>query len=144
MLRVVWLSCWQFCMFRLHPIQGVKTLNVMASLPMSGNSFPAGGSCLPAVEMAIEHINARSDVLDGYHLNMTWKDTKVGGKAVRSSFVKYSTVSCCILIVKYISGICMTQLRLLCTLLIRSLYMYVHISFWHCQNLFKISVMRPA
>jgi hypothetical protein len=61
-----------------HPMASrVKTLNMMVTLPMTGQAFPAGGSCFPAIQMAIDTINARSDILDGYDLNVTWRDTKV-------------------------------------------------------------------
>ena len=36
-----------------------------------------GSGVLPAVEMALDHINQRTDVLDGYELKMVWNDTRV-------------------------------------------------------------------
>ncbi|XP_072016481.1 gamma-aminobutyric acid type B receptor subunit 2-like [Amphiura filiformis] len=46
-----------------------------------GGFFSHGGvwdssGVLPAVEMALEHINARSDILPEYDLKMVWNDTK--------------------------------------------------------------------
>ena len=54
-----------------------------------GAFFPLGGGwdgsgVIPAVEMALDHVNARHDILPGYELMMVWKDTQVsfccGGK----------------------------------------------------------------
>ena len=47
-----------------------------------GGFFSHGGTwdssgILPAVEMAIDHINAREDILPGYELRMVWNDTQV-------------------------------------------------------------------
>ena len=46
-------------------------------LPMTGSGWPGGGACLPAVEMALRHINSRAGLLDGYNLTYTYVDTKV-------------------------------------------------------------------
>ena len=58
---------------------GDKVLNLMGFLPMTGDVLPCGGACLPALEMAVSHINARDDILPGYRLNLVWEDTKVSG-----------------------------------------------------------------
>ena len=47
-----------------------------------GAFFPVGGDwdgsgIIPAVEMALDHINAREDILTDYELRMVWNDTKV-------------------------------------------------------------------
>ena len=55
----------------------VKDLNLMGFIPMTGENWPGGGACLPAIEMAIRHVNARSDILEAYKLNLIWKDSKV-------------------------------------------------------------------
>ncbi len=36
-----------------------------------------GSGCVPAIEMALEHINARKDILPEYELRAVWADTKV-------------------------------------------------------------------
>ncbi len=36
-----------------------------------------GSGILPAVEMALDHINERQDVLPEYELRMVWNDTQV-------------------------------------------------------------------
>ncbi len=36
-----------------------------------------GSGILPAVEMALDHINENADVLPGYELKMVWNDTRV-------------------------------------------------------------------
>ena len=43
----------------------------------SFNTEPDTSGILPAVEMALDHINNNSDVLSGYELKMEWKDIKV-------------------------------------------------------------------
>ena len=47
-----------------------------------GAFFPFGGGwdasgIIPAVEMALDDINARTDILPGYELRMVWNDTQV-------------------------------------------------------------------
>ena len=41
-----------------------------------GNAWDTSG-ILAAVEMAIEHVNDRQDILTDYELKMVWNDTKV-------------------------------------------------------------------
>ena len=36
-----------------------------------------GSGVLPAVDMALDHINAKEDVLPEYELRMVWNDTQV-------------------------------------------------------------------
>ncbi|KAL5007635.1 hypothetical protein ScPMuIL_016441 [Solemya velum] len=47
----------------------------MGLLPMKGTYWPGGGACLPALEMAIDDVNSRADILNGYDLNLTWMDS---------------------------------------------------------------------
>ena len=42
-----------------------------------GGTWDASG-ILPAVQMAIDHINERPDILPDYELRMVWNDTQVG------------------------------------------------------------------
>ena len=47
-----------------------------------GAFFPFGGGwdgsgIIPVVEMALDDINAREDILPGYELRMVWNDTQV-------------------------------------------------------------------
>ena len=55
----------------------ITDLYLMGLLPMSGETWPNGGVCLPPMEMAIRHVNEREDLLPGYRLNLVWKDTAV-------------------------------------------------------------------
>ncbi|CAB3400199.1 unnamed protein product [Caenorhabditis bovis] len=54
------------------------TLHIGGTFPMeSGSGGWAGGeACLPAVEMALEDVNSRHDILPGYVLNMTNHNSK--------------------------------------------------------------------
>ena len=54
-----------------------KDLYLMGLLPMTGDTWPGGGACLPPMEMAVRQINDREDILSGYRLNLIWKDTAV-------------------------------------------------------------------
>jgi hypothetical protein len=62
---------------QLGKFEELKVLNMMGFLPMGGNILPFGHSCLPSMDMAMEHIDARTDILDGYKLSLTWRDTEV-------------------------------------------------------------------
>ena len=55
----------------------MKDLYLMGLIPMTGDTWPGGGVCLPPMEMAIRHVNEREDILPGYRLNLIWKDTAV-------------------------------------------------------------------
>ena len=62
-----------------------------------GAFFPVGGDwdgsgIIPAVEMALDHINAREDILTDYELRMVWNDTKVSNPCV-CSFQNYNTTN---------------------------------------------------
>ena len=55
----------------------LKELPVMGCLPMTGTVWTGGGACLPAIQMALRHINERTDILAGYELTYSWADTQV-------------------------------------------------------------------
>lgn len=61
----------------------VQTLHIAGLFPMSGTGGWIGGSgCLPAAMMALDDVNARQDLLPGYKLEMTYKDSQCNpGKA---------------------------------------------------------------
>lgn len=63
----------------------VQTLHIAGLFPMSGTGGWIGGSgCLPAALMALDDVNARSDLLPGYKLELTYKDSQCNpGKAAR-------------------------------------------------------------
>lgn len=44
---------------------------------MSG-SWAGGQGCLPAVQMALEDVNSRDDILPEYRLHMDYNDSQVG------------------------------------------------------------------
>ncbi len=44
-----------------------------------------GGGVIVAVEMGLDHINARQDILRGYELKMVWNDTGVSRKVSYNS-----------------------------------------------------------
>ena len=56
----------------------VKTLTLEGFLPMTGKGWNGGGACLPAVMMALRHVNQRVGLLDGYNITYHWVDTQVG------------------------------------------------------------------
>ena len=61
----------------LSPCSCKKDLYLMGMLPMSGELWPGGGACLPPMEIALQQINERDDILPDYKLNLIWKDTAV-------------------------------------------------------------------
>ena len=44
---------------------------------MTGKGWTGGGACLPAVLMALRHVNERAGLLDDYNVTYTWVDTQV-------------------------------------------------------------------
>uniref|UniRef100_A0A8R1DI18 G_PROTEIN_RECEP_F3_4 domain-containing protein n=2 Tax=Caenorhabditis japonica TaxID=281687 RepID=A0A8R1DI18_CAEJA len=69
-VRSSWLLLWgSIAWVSAEPV----TLHIGGTFPMeSGSGGWAGGeACLPAVEMALEDVNSRHDILPGYTLNMT-------------------------------------------------------------------------
>ena len=54
-----------------------KDVFIMGLLPMGGTGWPAGGALLLAANMALEHINNRTDVLNGYNLKLIVGDSQV-------------------------------------------------------------------
>ena len=55
----------------------LKELYLQGFLPMTGTGWTGGGACLPAVLMALRHVNGRAGLLDEYNLNYSWVDTQV-------------------------------------------------------------------
>ncbi|XP_045204185.2 gamma-aminobutyric acid type B receptor subunit 1-like [Mercenaria mercenaria] len=57
--------------------EGLKDRNITIGgiFPMSG-SWAGGQGCLPAVQMALEDVNLRDDILPEYHLNMDFDDSQ--------------------------------------------------------------------
>lgn len=55
----------------------VKILNIMGLLPMTGEKWSGGGACLTATHMALRHVNERTDILQEYKLDLTWRDGQV-------------------------------------------------------------------
>ena len=54
-----------------------KKLSLLGLLPMTGSGWTGGGACLPAVQMALRHVNQRSGLLDDYSLTYSWADSQV-------------------------------------------------------------------
>ncbi|XP_021367272.1 gamma-aminobutyric acid type B receptor subunit 1-like [Mizuhopecten yessoensis] len=52
-----------------------KNLTIGGIFPMSG-SWAGGIGCLPAIEMALEDVNKRMDILEEYHLHMQSDDSE--------------------------------------------------------------------
>lgn len=61
-----------------RPIYATHTLYIGGLFPMSGSSVAsAGKTLLPISELAIDMVNNRTDVLNGYRLQLIWNDTQV-------------------------------------------------------------------
>jgi hypothetical protein len=61
----------------VNTTEELKTLNAVAFLSQTGTIWPGGWACQAAMQMALDHIEDREDILDGYTINMTWTDTQV-------------------------------------------------------------------
>lgn len=63
----------------------LKTLHIAGFFPMTGTGGWIGGSgCLPAAMMALDDVNARTDLLPGYKLELSYEDSQCNpGKAAR-------------------------------------------------------------
>ena len=57
----------------------VRDIHVVGLFPLSGEGAEAslGRGVLPAVRLALQHVEQSPDVLPGYNLTTTWNDTKV-------------------------------------------------------------------
>ncbi|XP_045169714.2 gamma-aminobutyric acid type B receptor subunit 1-like [Mercenaria mercenaria] len=74
---------WQFprisLILTVIQVSGVSTLrdlNVLGFLSITGESWNGGDSCLTAIHMAIDDVNANQDILNGYNLTYKWFDSK--------------------------------------------------------------------
>ncbi|XP_067670378.1 gamma-aminobutyric acid type B receptor subunit 1-like [Haliotis asinina] len=54
---------------------GLRNLTILGLFPLTGG-WGGGESALTAAEMALDHINARTDILPNYNLIMEWRNTK--------------------------------------------------------------------
>ena len=54
-----------------------KELRLLGLLPMTGDGWSGGISCLPALQMALEDVNKTENILQEYNLTYHWIDTKV-------------------------------------------------------------------
>ena len=98
-IGVMKLVCLQICIFiyKLTVMAAytdmVKTLTLHGFLPMTGKGWTGGGACLPAVLMALRHVNERPGLLDGYNLTYSWVDTQVGAMMMMiCCFVSFLTL----------------------------------------------------
>lgn len=62
-----------------HPSPERRAVYIGALFPMSGG-WPGGQACQPAVEMALEDVNSRRDILPDYELKLIHHDSKVAGR----------------------------------------------------------------
>lgn len=53
------------------------TIKLLGLLPMTGKGWVGGGSCVLPSQLAVQDINANSDILDGYTLAYDYIDTEV-------------------------------------------------------------------
>ncbi len=59
-----------------------KDIFIGGFYPLSGPFSDWGQGCLPAAELAVKHINDRSDVLEDYQLNLVNMDTQVRNPSI--------------------------------------------------------------
>ncbi|XP_053374076.1 gamma-aminobutyric acid type B receptor subunit 2-like [Mercenaria mercenaria] len=64
-----------------------RILRLLGLLPLNGESWNGGRSCLPAVQMALEDVNAQSNILQDYNLTFKYVDTEcTSGMAIFRMF----------------------------------------------------------
>ena len=56
-----------------------RYLHIAGLFPVTADSVEGeiGQGVMPAVELALQHVNAHPDILPGYNLNIIWNDTQV-------------------------------------------------------------------
>ncbi|PNJ21039.1 GABBR1 isoform 11 [Pongo abelii] len=64
-----------------HPSSERRAVYIGALFPMSGG-WPGGQACQPAVEMALEDVNSRRDILPDYELKLIHHDSKTSQEFV--------------------------------------------------------------
>ena len=57
--------------------RAVEDLYLLGLFPVGGDAWPAGEALLLAVNIALEQVNNRTDILPGYRLNLIPSDTMV-------------------------------------------------------------------
>ncbi|XP_067676296.1 gamma-aminobutyric acid type B receptor subunit 1-like [Haliotis asinina] len=71
-------------MVTILPCSPTIDLHVLGLFPITGE-WDGGQSLLTAVQMAIEDINSRDDILPGYNLNLTWSNSNCSaGRGIRA------------------------------------------------------------
>ncbi len=60
----------------LWSVSGSTELHILGLFPITG-VWDGGQSLLNAAQLAVEDINQREDVLPGYNINLTWRDSNV-------------------------------------------------------------------
>lgn len=71
------IALWQYLSSTYGVDPEPKVIQLMGLFPMTGDALPMGAACVPAINMALDDLNNRSDILPGYHLKLTWKDSMV-------------------------------------------------------------------
>ncbi len=60
-----------------HPNKPTLLLAGLIPTVKDGQVFPTGSGVLPAVRLALRHVNEQPGVLDDYWLDIAWNDTQV-------------------------------------------------------------------
>ena len=68
----------------------LKQLELLGFLPMTGKGWVGGAACLPAVWMALRHVNDRRRLLDGYNLTYSWVDSQVN---IFANYLQFSAIA---------------------------------------------------
>lgn len=88
-------------------IGSTKTIQLLGLFSYDGDTARIGEGCMAAIDMAMQDIRDRSDLLPGYEFNLTWKDSKVrkkpatftdkqinGSRNTTSRLLIHTTVEC--------------------------------------------------
>ena len=55
----------------------LRQLVLQGFISMTGEAWPGGGASVPAVLVALKHVNEYPGLLDEYNLTFAWEDSKV-------------------------------------------------------------------
>lgn len=64
-----------------------RELRTLGFLSITGQSWDGGDSCLTAIQMAVDDVNANENILKDFNLTYTWFDSKVCGYTIQDKML---------------------------------------------------------
>ena len=75
--QLLWMIIIQNLNFTIANYKPLRSLVLQGFISMTGEGWPGGGACVPAVKLALRHVNEYAGLLDDYNLTFTWEDSQV-------------------------------------------------------------------